>query len=100
MNGGHEMYVIDPKCVVLARGFTGGYRRKESIMTPGQFSEKPEKNKYSHPHDANQALAMHHVSNYEVMLGNKHSPVDVPMMEQLGMAPNNNQICEEVEVLM
>ena len=100
MDAGHEMLLLDPKCVVLARGFSGGYRRKESIMTPGQFSDKPEKNKYSHPHDALQAAAMHHVRNYEAMLGSKYSPVDEMMTEQLGMAPESQNFCEPVEVIM
>lgn len=49
-------YLVDPRAKVLIRGFTSGY--KYSISNKGAVSDSPEKNEYSHPHDANQYLCM------------------------------------------
>ena len=49
---GQAMYLIDPGCSMLIRGFVHGYRYKKK--TNGQIDEKPDKNEYSHVHDANQ----------------------------------------------
>lgn len=49
-------YLVDPRCKVLIRGFRSGY--KYSKNTKGVVSATPEKNEYSHPHDANQYLCM------------------------------------------
>jgi len=51
---GLPCYLVDPSCETLIRGFNGGYffgydKRR-------QLREKPEKNMFSHPHDANQYL--------------------------------------------
>ena len=49
-------YLVDPSCKVLINGFTAGYRYSRN--TKGVTSASPEKNKYSHPHDANQYMCM------------------------------------------
>lgn len=49
-------YIVDPSCKVLIRGFTSGYRYPENAK--GVVSSAPEKNSYSHPHDANQYMCM------------------------------------------
>lgn len=49
-------YLLDPSCKVLARGFTSGYRY--ALSAKGEVAPSPDKNKYSHPHDANQYLCM------------------------------------------
>mgnify|MGYP000090021351 CR=1 FL=1 len=49
-------YLVDPSCNTLIRGFKSGYRY--SVSTKGQQADTPEKNEYSHPHDANQYLCM------------------------------------------
>ncbi len=43
--------IIDPSCIRLINGFVGGYHYKE-IGVSGRYQEKPEKNKFSHVHDA------------------------------------------------
>lgn len=48
--------LIDPRCKVLIRGYRSGYHYR--INTKGAVSPKPEKNEYSHPHDANQYMMM------------------------------------------
>ena len=49
---GKAMYLIDPRCAMLIRGFRHGYRYKKKKT--GELELKPDKNEYSHIHDANQ----------------------------------------------
>lgn len=49
---GEAMYLIDPRCTMLIRGFRHGYRYKKKRS--GELEDKPDKNEYSHIHDANQ----------------------------------------------
>lgn len=47
--------LIDPRCRMLIGGFVANYRyRRHRVGTRDQYSERPEKNDWSHPHDANQ----------------------------------------------
>jgi hypothetical protein len=49
---GKAMYLIDPSCESLIKGFRYGYRYK--IKKNGEMEDKPDKNEFSHVHDANQ----------------------------------------------
>lgn len=49
---GKAMYLIDPSCETLIRGFRYGYRYK--IKKNGEMEDRPDKNSFSHVHDANQ----------------------------------------------
>jgi len=49
---GKAMYLVDPACDMLIRGFKSGYRYK--IKRNGEIEDKPDKNQFSHVHDANQ----------------------------------------------
>lgn len=49
---GNAMYLIDPGCTMLLKGFRHGYRYKKKRN--GELEDKPDKNEYSHIHDANQ----------------------------------------------
>lgn len=49
---GKAMYLIDPGCDMLIKGFKYGYRYRK--RRNGEFEDRPEKNDYSHVHDANQ----------------------------------------------
>jgi len=49
---GKAMYLIDPSCEMLIKGFKYGYKYK--IRRSGEIEDHPEKNIYSHVHDANQ----------------------------------------------
>jgi hypothetical protein len=49
---GKAMYLIDPRCKTLITGFKSGYRYK--IKRSGEMEDKPDKNSFSHIHDANQ----------------------------------------------
>jgi hypothetical protein len=48
--------IIDPSCTTLIRGFKSGYRY--NVSNKGAQADVPEKNEYSHPHDACQYLAL------------------------------------------
>lgn len=47
---GKAMLLIDPSCEMLIKGFKSGYRYK--IKKNGEQEDRPEKNSYSHVHDA------------------------------------------------
>jgi hypothetical protein len=49
---GKAMYLVDPSCTTLIKGFRYGYRYK--IKRNGEMEDKPDKNGFSHIHDANQ----------------------------------------------
>lgn len=58
--GGEPGFLLSPNCTVLRRGFNGGYRY-ERLRVSGieaRFRDVPTKDKYSHPHDAQQYLAL------------------------------------------
>lgn len=52
---GKPCLYLDPSAAQLIAGFTGGYHYAYNLS--GQLREKPEKNIYSHPHDALQYVA-------------------------------------------
>lgn len=59
LSGGQPMYLMDPCCSVLRKGFNGGYKyRRIQVIGEERFTEEPMKNSYSHPHDALQYVAM------------------------------------------
>lgn len=49
---GKALYLVSPTCTVLLQGFRGKYRFK--VNKSGMAEAYPVKDKYSHPHDANQ----------------------------------------------
>lgn len=54
---GKPAFLIDKSCITLIKGFKSGYRWKANRK--GELDGKePEKNAFSHPHDAMQYLAM------------------------------------------
>jgi hypothetical protein len=55
--------LIDPRCTRLINGFLGGYHRKEIGIGTGIYAEQPEKNRFSHPHDALQYVMVRLVAN-------------------------------------
>jgi len=54
---GKALLTIDPRCRRLVDGFSGGYRYVERGNS-GLHSDTPEKNRYSHIHDALQYIAL------------------------------------------
>jgi hypothetical protein len=49
---GKAMYLVDPACKMLIKGFRTGYRYK--LKKNGELEDSPDKNEFSHVHDANQ----------------------------------------------
>jgi len=59
MVDGVPCFQISPKAKTIRAGFLGGYRyQRVRVSGEERFKDQPEKNKYSHPHDALQYLAM------------------------------------------
>jgi hypothetical protein len=55
---GQPAFIIDPSCKMLIQGFRGGYRfkRVRVVGEDDRFRNEPDKNRFSHPHDALQYL--------------------------------------------
>ena len=47
---GKAMFLIDPRCTQIIKGFRSGYRYK--VKKNGEMEDKPDKNESSHVHDA------------------------------------------------
>ncbi len=47
---GKAMFLVDPRCKQLIKGFRHGYRYK--VKKNGEIEDKPDKNEFSHCHDA------------------------------------------------
>jgi hypothetical protein len=59
LSGGQPMLLLDPCCAVLRKGFNGGYKyRRIQVTGEERYTEEPVKNRYSHPHDALQYVAL------------------------------------------
>ena len=56
---GQPGYLLSSKCVQLRRGKQGGYHYKRvQVAGDERYRDKPDKNKYSHPADAEQYLCL------------------------------------------
>jgi|DEB0MinimDraft_6_1074348.scaffolds.fasta_scaffold09358_2 hypothetical protein len=55
---GNPGLLIDPSCVTIIVGFEGGYQYKRIRVTGERYEDSPNKNQYSHPHDALQYLML------------------------------------------
>lgn len=59
INRGKPLLLIHPRCQMLRKGYQGrySYRKVQLAGAEERFHEEPDKNMYSHPHDANQYVA-------------------------------------------
>lgn len=57
MVGGKPGMLLHPRCKTLRKGFQGGYQFRRLQTSAERFTYKPDKNHYSHPHDALQYVA-------------------------------------------
>ena len=66
MIDGEPGYLISRRCAILRKGKLGGYRyrRLQVAGEEARYTLKPDKNKYSHPSDAEQYLALGFVGGY------------------------------------
>ena len=55
---GQSGFLIDPRCRNIIKGFEGGYQYRRLQVSGERFDDKPEKNHYSHIHDALQYLML------------------------------------------
>lgn len=53
---GKPRLLLDPKCKMLRKGFQGRYQYRRLQVSQDRYTDKPEKNEYSHPHDALQYI--------------------------------------------
>jgi len=58
MSDGEPSFKLDPSCRSLRKGFNGGYRFKRMMVAGERYSDKADKNQYSHCHDALQYAFM------------------------------------------
>ena len=57
MINGQPGFLLDKKCRILRKGFNGQYKyRKLQVSGDARFTTEPDKNEFSHPHDALQYL--------------------------------------------
>lgn len=54
---GQPMLAVHPKCKKLRKGYQGRYKYRRVQVSVERYDDKPEKNEWSHPHDANQYVA-------------------------------------------
>lgn len=57
MVSGKPMLQIHPRCKMLRKGYQGRYKYRRLQTAEERYVDQPEKNDYSHPHDANQYVA-------------------------------------------
>lgn len=59
LRGGVPGIQVNPRCKMLRKGFLGRYQYRKMQLGETRFQPKPDKNDYSHPHDAAQYIAAH-----------------------------------------
>ena len=58
MIDGDSGMLIDPKCVNIIKGFDGGYHYRRMQVSGERYDDKPNKNRFSHIHDALQYMLL------------------------------------------
>lgn len=73
MVDGKPAFLIDRRCPSLIKGFEGGYQYKRMEVSGERYADKPDKNMYSHIHDALQYLMLGAGEGRQLMAN--HTPV-------------------------
>jgi len=55
---GYPGFMIDPRCKELIKGFEGGYSYRRIQVSGERYDDRPDKNRFSHIHDALQYLML------------------------------------------
>lgn len=55
---GKSAFLIDRRCAQLIKGFEGGYQYRRMEVSGERYSDKPDKNMFSHIHDALQYMML------------------------------------------
>jgi len=71
MSDGKSGFLIDRRCPMLIKGFQGGYSYRRMQVSGERYDDKPEKNMYSHIHDALQYLMLGAGEGRQLMSGQK-----------------------------
>lgn len=88
MVDGVPALTVSPTCTNLIAGFDGGYQYKR-FANSNRFDEKPNKNRFSHPHDALQYAVMGGGEGRRVLTGNRATRVR-PGKARIGFNPLQN----------
>lgn len=70
---GHAGFMIDPRCKELIKGFEGGYAYRRIQVSGERYDDRPEKNRFSHIHDALQYLMLGAGEGRQVMNHNANA---------------------------
>jgi len=73
MVDGESGILIDPKCINLIKGFNGGYHYRRMQVSGERYDERPNKNRFSHVHDALQYMLLGAGEGRNLTVGNKSS---------------------------
>jgi hypothetical protein len=73
MTDGESGMIIDPKCINLIKGFDGGYHYKRMQVSGERYDDRPNKNRFSHIHDAFQYLLLGAGEGRALTMGQKTS---------------------------
>ena len=70
---GKPAFMVDRRCASLIKGFEGGYSYKRMEVSGERYADKPDKNMYSHIHDALQYLMLGAGEGRNLMSGQKQT---------------------------
>lgn len=73
MVDGESGLLVDKSCTNLIKGFTGGYHYRRLQVSGERYDDKPNKNRFSHIHDALQYLLLGAGEGRTLTMGNKSS---------------------------
>lgn len=75
LRDGQPAFQLHARCKTLRKGFNGGYHfRRVLVAGENKYADKPNKNKYSHPHDALQYLMMWFIGETVPTVGFTRTP--------------------------
>jgi len=75
MVDGHPGFMIDQRCKETIKGFEGGYQYRRIQVSGERYDDKPDKNRFSHIHDALQYLMLGAGEGREVLGNSRQAKV-------------------------
>ena len=78
---GKPGFLLDKQCINLKKGFNGGYHYRRIQTSGDRYDEKPNKNRYSHVHDALQYLMIGAGEGRSILSGRTQSKPTVVKKE-------------------
>ena len=84
MTEGYPSILISPTCTNLISGFEGGYQYKRIYyMSNERYEDRPDKNRFSHVHDALQYAFLGGGEGRRVILGGRN-PTSPTIVQRVG----------------